>query len=82
MNRLRSTWPNEISLKGFDSFNERTIKECQIKEKYNILIIGIVKKGGKTIINPNSEAILKTSDKLLLMGEVDKMNKFKEELPK
>jgi len=73
---------DEISLRGFDSFNEKTIMECQIKEKYNILIIGIVKKEGKTIINPNSEAILKTSDKLLLMGEVDKMNKFKEELPK
>ena len=72
---------DEISLNGFNTFHEKSIKECQIKEKYNILIVGVVNKDGETIINPNSEIILKTSDKLLLMGEVDKMDLFKKGLP-
>lgn len=72
---------DEISLKGFESFHKTSIKDCQIKEKYSILIVGIVKKDGETIINPSSEMILRTSDKLLLMGEVEKMDLFKKELP-
>ena len=71
---------DEISLKGLNLFHEKSIKQSQIKEKYDILIVGIVDIKGETVINPDSDTILKTSDKLLLMGEVDKMDLFKKEL--
>jgi len=71
---------DEISLKGLNIFHEKSIKQSQIKEKYDILIVGIVDIKGETVINPDSDTILKTSDKLLLMGEVDKMDLFKKEL--
>lgn len=71
---------DEISLKGLNLFHEKSIKQSQIKEKYDILIVGIVDIKGETVINPDSDTILKTSDKLLLMGEVNKMDLFKEEL--
>ena len=71
---------DEISLNGLNIFHEKSIKQSQIKEKYDILIVGIVDIKGETVINPDSDTILKTSDKLLLMGEVNKMDLFKEEL--
>jgi len=71
---------DEISLNGLNIFHEKSIKQSQIKEKYDILIVGIVDIKGETVINPDSDTILKTSDKLLLMGEVDKMDLFKKEL--
>ena len=71
---------DEISLNGLNVFHEKSIKQSQIKEKYDILIVGIVDIKGETVINPDSGTILKTSDKLLLMGEVDKMDLFKKEL--
>ncbi|MDC3246735.1 potassium channel protein [Candidatus Marinimicrobia bacterium] len=71
---------DEISLKGLNLFHDKSIKQSQIKEKYDILIVGIVDIKGETVINPDSDTILKTSDKLLLMGEVNKMDLFKEEL--
>ena len=71
---------DEISLNGLNVFHEKSIKQSQIKEKYDILIVGIVDIKGETVINPDSDTILKTSDKLLLMGEVDKMDLFKKEL--
>jgi len=71
---------DEISLNGLNIFHEKSIKQSQIKEKYDILIVGIVDIKGETVINPDSGTILKTSDKLLLMGEVDKMDLFKKEL--
>ena len=36
---------------------------------------------GKSIMNPSSSELLGTNQTIILIGEVEKMDKFKEELP-
>ena len=45
------------------------------------MVVGIINSAGETNINPEPDTVLNTTDTVLLMGEVDKMNLFKENLP-
>ena len=72
---------DEISLNGVQKYDSVTIKESRIREKFGISIVGIMDDNGKSIINPSSDQILTSNQTIILIGDVDKMNKFKEELP-
>ena len=48
-----------------------------IKEKYNLLIIGIINEDGKSIINPDSNVILNPNDAILLIGQPSMLTEFK-----
>ena len=72
---------DEISLRGLFSYENKTIKESQIREKYGITIVGIIKKNGETKINPSSDTKLSTSDTVLLIGDNDNLDSFKKILP-
>ena len=72
---------DEISLNGVQKYDSVTIKESRIREKFGISIVGIMDNNGKSMINPSSDQILTSNQTIILIGDVDKMNKFKEELP-
>ena len=73
---------DEISLRGFFKYENKSIKVLKIREEYGKSIVGIIKKNGETMINPLSDTKLSTSDKVLLIGDNDKMDSFKKKLPK
>ncbi|MBL51972.1 MAG: hypothetical protein CMG57_08460 [Candidatus Marinimicrobia bacterium] len=72
---------DEISLNDVQKYDSVTIKESRIREKFGISIVGIMDDNGKSIINPLSDQILRSNQTIILIGDVHKMNKFKEELP-
>ena len=72
---------DEISLKGVDKYNGITIKDSGIRDKFDISVVGIMDDDGKSIMNPASSEVLETNQTIILIGEVEKMDKFKEELP-
>ena len=72
---------DEISLKGVDKYNGITIKDSGIRDKFDISVVGIMDDNGKSIMNPASSEVLDTNQTIILIGEVEKMDKFKEELP-
>ena len=72
---------DEISLKGVDKYNGITIKDSGIRDKFDISVVGIMDDNGKSIMNPASNEVLDTNQTIILIGEVEKMDKFKEELP-
>ena len=72
---------DEISLSGSNQYDGVSINKSQIMENYDINIVGIIKENGKTNINPDSETILSTEDTILLIGNENNLNKFKETLP-
>ena len=72
---------DEISLKNLTQYEGVPIKNSKIKEDYDVMVVGIINKNGESIINPQPDTILNTSDTVLLMGEVDNMDRFKESLP-
>ena len=72
---------DEISLKNLIQYDGVPIKESKIRETYDITIVGIINANGESIINPDPDTILNTTDTILLMGDVVNMDKFKENLP-
>ncbi len=72
---------DEISLNGVHKYDGKTIKESKIRDKFDVSIVGIMKNDGKSVINPSSEEVLSTDQTIILIGEVQKMDKFKAQLP-
>jgi len=72
---------DEISLENLIQYNHVSLKDSNIQKDYDVMVVGIINNSGETNINPDPETILNTSDTILLMGDVDKMDLFKENLP-
>ncbi len=72
---------DEISLKNLNQYDGVPIKESKLREEFDVMIVGIIKSTGESIINPKPDTILNTTDTVLLMGDVVNMYKFKEILP-
>ena len=72
---------DEISLDGVQKYNGVSIKESDIRNQFDVSIVGIMKSNGKSIINPSSDEVLNTDQTIILIGEVEKMDRFKEQLP-
>ena len=45
-------------LKQFNLINGLKIKDLKFSEKYNVTIVGIIDKNGKSLINPQTEKVL------------------------
>jgi K+/H+ antiporter YhaU regulatory subunit KhtT len=72
---------DEISLENLTQYDGVLLKDSNIREDYDVMVVGIINSAGETNINPEPGTVLNTTDTVLLMGEVDKMNRFKENLP-
>ena len=72
---------DEISLRGVDKYEGITIKDSGIRDKFDISVVGIMDDDGKSIMNPASSEVLSSNQTIILIGEIEKMDMFKEELP-
>ena len=72
---------DEISLKDLNQYDGVLIKDSNIREEFDVMIIGIIKETGESIINPAPDTILSNKYTILLMGESHNMDRFKAELP-
>ena len=72
---------DEISLKDLNQYDGVLIKDSNIREEFDVMIVGIIKETGESIINPAPDIFLSNKYTILLMGESDKMDRFKAELP-
>ena len=72
---------DEISLYGVDKYDGVTTKESGIRDKFGVSVVGIMDDEGKSTINPSSDELLSTNQTIILIGKVEKMDKFKEQLP-
>ena len=72
---------DEISLNGVKKYDGITIKESGIRDKFGVSVVGIMSEDGESIMNPTSKEVLRTNQTIILIGEVEKMDRFKEELP-
>lgn len=68
----------EISVENINQFKGVTIRESQIRENYQLLIVGVIDREGKTSLNPDPDFRMSQDSKLLLLGEKESMMKFKE----
>ena len=66
----------EISLRAVFIYENKTINESKIRENFQLTIVGIIRKNGESIINPDSNTKLSTSDKVLIIGSYEKIKVF------
>lgn len=69
---------DEISLSELKEFDGKSIKESSLREKYNLMIVGIIDENGQSIINPGPDTILSNRNSILIIGNKDNMNRFKQ----
>tara|TARA_B100001029_G_C15003527_1_gene419645 strand:- start:42 stop:1031 length:990 start_codon:yes stop_codon:yes gene_type:complete len=72
---------DEISLDGVDKYDGVTIKESGIRDKFGVSVVGIMDDKGKSTINPSSDELLSSNQTIILIGNVERMDKFKDQLP-
>ena len=72
---------DEISLKDLTKYEGVLIKDSNIREEFDVMIFGIIKETGESMINPSPDLLLSNKYTILLMGESDNMDRFKAQLP-
>ena len=69
---------DEISLKTIRKLHGLQIKDSNIREKFNLIIVGLVNGDGSYEINPDPSVTLNENQTLMLMGQKEKLDLFKE----
>ena len=67
---------DEISVSKTPSFIGKTIKQTNIRENYDLMIVCIIKNDNSTIINPQSDHIIDKNDTIMVIGDKEKLDKF------
>lgn len=65
----------EIDIEQNSAYDGVKIKDSQIREKFNIMIIGIVEKG-KTHFNPSAQTKIKGNSTLICTGQEENIKQF------
>ncbi len=66
----------EIKIENFMSLNKLEIKHTNLREKYSLIIIGIIDEEGNKIINPDPDFRIMKEHKIILIGESNQFSSF------
>lgn len=67
---------DEITVKRVPSFIGKTIKQTNIRDKYDLMILCIIRNNKQTIINPKSDQIIEENDTIMIIGDKDNLDLF------
>ena len=73
---------DEIRLNNLDKLHGIQIKDSNIREDYNLIIVGLINGDGSYEINPNPDTTLNEHHTLMLMGQKEKLDLYKESFRK
>jgi len=68
----------EINLATIIQFHGITIRDSNIRENYQLLIVGIIDGEGETSLNPDPDYKMTKADTLLLLGKKESLLRFKQ----
>ncbi len=66
----------EIKIENFISLNKIKIKHTNLREKYSLIIVGIIDEEGNKIINPDPDFRILKEHKIILIGETNQFTIF------
>lgn len=69
----------QIKVKESSPFLGKSIRESGIKEKYNGIVIAVM-RGGEVIPNPDPDFVIEKGDNLLVFGKEEGIRKLEEEI--
>ena len=69
----------EITIDAPSGLANRSIIEANLRGKYGVIVVGIQRQNGKMEFNPESETVMRASDKLVVLGKPDALRKLESE---
>lgn len=73
-----SLYMEELTVKKDSRIVNRTIKECDIRRKANVIVVAVKKPGEDIIFNPSHEFKMETGDTLLVLGDKEAIDSFED----
>ena len=73
---------DEIRLKHLHNLHGIQIKDSNFRENYNLIIVGLINEDDTYEINPNPDTTLSEHHTLILMGQKEKLDLYKESFRK
>lgn len=70
----------EINLTTITQFHGVTIRDSNIRENFQLLIVGIIDEKGETSLNPDPDYKMSKDNTLLLLGEKGSLLRFKQSI--
>jgi voltage-gated potassium channel len=71
---------DEIEVPADSPLADKTLAESGIKDRFNVLVVGIKHEDGPLAFNPRSQDRFRQGDTLLVIGEVENINRLKKAL--
>jgi len=72
---------DEVNLTNLNSFHGVKIKDSTIREEFNLIIVGLVNGDGSYEINPDPELMLSAEHTIMVMGQKEQLQQFKDKFP-
>ncbi len=72
---------DEVNLANLNSFHGVKIKDSKIREEFNLIIVGLVNGDGSYEINPDPELQLSADHTVMIMGQKEQLQQFKDKFP-
>jgi len=69
---------NQLAIRESSGLSEKKISESGLKDKFGLLIVGLKQDGKEIEFNPPASLVLKAGMSLIVMGEVDNIDKAKQ----
>jgi voltage-gated potassium channel len=66
----------EIPVSNTSELVNVQLKDSGIRQKYNLIIIAIMKPDGNMLFNPSFEAVIEPNDTVIAVGEADNLQKL------
>lgn len=70
----------EFAIEHINALNGKSIAESNLRENYGLLIVGIADGKGNSALNPGSDTILSSGQKIIVIGSLDNLTRFKDDL--
>ena len=67
---------DEIQLSELDRFDGMMIKDCRLREDYELSIVGIIDTAGNVKINPGSEEVLHMDQTIMVIGKKENLERL------
>ena len=67
----------EIKISERSKLIDTTIEDSKIRSRFNTIIVGIYRATGGLIYNPKSETDLQSGDNLIVIGEINELEKLR-----
>ena len=69
----------EIAIAGGSALAGRSIIEANLRQRFGVIVVGIQRENGTMEFNPEPEALMQASDKLVVLGRPDSLKQLEHE---